>query len=87
MNSTASISIDGKIVCRTPEERITRNKKTKLFPQNAVKFCLDFIDKKLEDCDYIAQGWNPGENWQKYNPLFSTYRTKREDYFYYIEIY
>ena len=82
INSTASISIDGKIVCGTPEERITRNKKTKLFPQNAVKFCLDFIDKKLEDCDYIAQGWNPGENWQKYNPLFSTYRTKREDYFY-----
>ncbi len=82
INSSAAVSVDGKIICGAPEERFSRNKRTKMFPHNAIEFCLDFTDKKLEDCDYIAQGWNPGEYWQKHNPLLSTYRTKREDYFF-----
>ena len=82
INSSAAILKNGKILAGTPEERFTRNKKTKSFPKNSVQYCLKEANISLKDCDYIAQAWNPGEYWKKFNPLFSSKRIKREDYFY-----
>jgi carbamoyltransferase len=81
-NSSAVILENGKIIAGSPEERFSRKKLTKDFPINAIKFCLDNSKKQLKDCDYIAQAWNPGEYWQKFNPLISSFRSKREDYFF-----
>lgn len=81
-NSSAAIYKDGKILAGSPEERFNRKKITKDFPKESVRFCLDFLGIKLKDCDYIAQGWNPGAAWEKYNPLLSGTRIKREDYYY-----
>lgn len=81
-NSSAILIIDGVVKCGAPEERYSRQKKTKAFPRSALDFVLKKQGIKLENVDFIAQAWNPGANWIKYNPLISSYRIKREDYFY-----
>ncbi len=58
------------------------NKNSKAFPTKSTEYCLKQLNISLEDCDYIVQAWNPGEYWQKFNPLISTHRIRREDYFY-----
>jgi len=82
INSSAVLLNEGNIISGAPEERFTRSKKTKVFPKNAMKFILDSNQLQLTDIDYVSQAWNPGASWQKYNPMISSNRTKREDYFY-----
>ena len=82
INSSAAIYRNGKIIAGSPEERFNRHKRSKDFPNSAAKYCLDYANKKLEDIDFVAQAWNPGAAWLKYNPLISSNRIKREDYFY-----
>ena len=82
INSSAAIVKDGKLVAGCPEERFNGKKKTRDFPTKATQFCLDTLDIKLKDCDYTAQSWNAGAGWFKYNPLISSTRIRREDYFY-----
>ena len=82
INSSASIYKNGKIIAGSTEERYNRLKKSKSFPLNSVRFCLDELNIELNDCDFITQAWNPYASLQKYNPFISGYRTRREDYFY-----
>ncbi|HIE02602.1 MAG TPA: hypothetical protein EYP59_20345 [Thiotrichaceae bacterium] len=82
IGSSAALYKDGEIIAGAPEERFNRQKKTRKFPDNAIKFCLESAKIELTDVDFIAQAWNPGAAWQKFNPLLSSQRTKREDYFY-----
>lgn len=53
-DSAAALIVDGKIVAAAQEERFTRKKQDASFPVNAVRFCLDFANLKLEDVDSIA---------------------------------
>ena len=82
INSSAAIAVDGNIVAAAPEERFIRQKKTKNFPKNALQFCLSHQGIKFTEVDAIAQGWNPGAKWVSYNPVISSNKIKREDYFY-----
>jgi carbamoyltransferase len=82
INSSAALFSGQTIVAGAPEERFNRQKLTRLFPHQAIRYCLDFSNIELSDVDFFAQAWNPGALWAKYNPSISTYRTKREDYFY-----
>ena len=82
INSSAVLIRNGKVVAGSPEERFSRVKKTKEFPKQAIDFCLKSENISLKDCECVAQAWNPGESWQKFNPLISSSRIKREDYFY-----
>jgi len=82
INSSSALYKDGKIIAGAPEERFNRQKRSKGFPGSATKYCLDYANIKLEDVDFVAQAWNPGAAWIKYNPLISSNRIKREDYFY-----
>ena len=82
INSSAVILKDGKLIAGAPEERFNRIKRTNSFPQKALEFCLSQAGVDLAECDFIAQAWNPGANWQKYNSLISKNRVRREDYFY-----
>lgn len=81
-NSSAALAVDGGIVAAAPEERFIRQKKTKNFPKNALQFCLSQQQIKINSVDAIAQAWNPGAKWVSFNPLISSNRVKREDYFY-----
>ncbi|MFM1876640.1 MAG: hypothetical protein RL266_2377 [Bacteroidota bacterium] len=53
-DSAAALIVDGKIIAAAQEERFTRKKQDASFPVNAVRFCLEFANLKLEDVDAIA---------------------------------
>lgn len=82
INSSAVLVVGGRVVCGAPEERFNRIKKTKVFPKRALNYALNEQGLSLQDIDAVAQAWNPGAGWAKYNPLISSNRVKREDYFY-----
>jgi carbamoyltransferase len=82
INSSAALYINGEFVAAAPEERFNRQKRTKVFPQKAIEYCLSVAGITLKDCDYIAQAWNPGAGWHKNQNLFNDVRSRREGYFY-----
>jgi carbamoyltransferase len=81
-NSSVASCESGKVLTGCAEERFIRQKKTKLFPKNSLNFVLSEMGVDLCNVDAIAQAWNPGAKWVSYNPLISTNRKQREDYFY-----
>jgi carbamoyltransferase len=82
LNASAAIFQDGRITAGAPEERFNRKKLTRLFPHGAMQYCLEHAGAELQDVESVSQAWNPGALWQKYNPVISTHRTRKEDYFY-----
>ena len=82
LNSSVAICEDGRITAGAPEERFNREKLTRLFPYEAMHYCLQYAGVQLKDVHCVAQAWNPGALWAKYNPTISTHRTRREDYLY-----
>lgn len=65
--SSAALIKDGIIVAAVPEERFTREKRTRRMPVKSIKFCLQHEGIKLEDVDYIAVANDPGITLTKYN--------------------
>ena len=49
-NSSAALVVDGEVVAAAAEERFVRQKKTKNFPGNSLKFCLS---EQETDCSNI----------------------------------
>jgi carbamoyltransferase len=82
INSSACLVRDGVVLAGCPEERFNRQKLTKQFPHAAIDYCLGVAGVELNQLDAIAQGWNPGAAWQKFNPIVSRSRSGRESYFY-----
>lgn len=80
--SSAALIIDGKIVSAIAEERLTREKMTRSFPHNAIRYCLKKANLSLNQIDYIANSYNPSVHFKKFHPIFSNYRRFRGDYFY-----
>jgi carbamoyltransferase len=81
-NSSAAIVSNGRVLAGAPEERFSRKKRTKAFPAESVRFCLEQAGLDLASLDAVAQSWNPGAYWVAYNPLISSHRVRREDYLY-----
>ncbi len=52
-DSAAAILKDGNIIAAAQEERFTRIKGDSSFPHNAINFCLNVVQKKIEEIDYI----------------------------------
>ena len=65
-NTSASLIKDNKIVAAIEEERLSREKRTRKFPINAINFCLDKANIKFEDIDSLAISWNPLINLEKF---------------------
>jgi carbamoyltransferase len=53
-DSAAAIVQDGRIVAAAQEERFTRKKHDASFPENAVRFCLEYSGLSLGDLDAVA---------------------------------
>ncbi len=53
-DSAAALIKDGEIVAAAQEERFTRKKHDHRFPENAIKFCLDYAEISSDDLDYVA---------------------------------
>ena len=58
--SSASLIDNGKIIAAGAEERFSRNKLTRAFPQKAIAYCLKEAGLKIDEIDYIAVSLNPG---------------------------
>ena len=81
--SSAILIRDGKPVCGGAEERFNREKNSRKFPINAIKFILKDQNLKISDIDYFATGWNPAINIAKFDNAFSTERARyRGEYLY-----
>ena len=52
--SAACLIKDGKIVAACAEERFSRKKHDSEFPQNAIKFCLEYAKISVSDLDWIV---------------------------------
>ena len=64
-DSSACLVIDGKLVVALEEERFTRNKHTREFPENAIEQCLKFAGIGYADIDHIAVSIKPTHMWKK----------------------
>jgi carbamoyltransferase len=53
-DSAAALVEDGRIVAAAQEERFTREKFDKGFPEKAIKYCLDAARARLRDVDYVV---------------------------------
>ena len=71
-DSAACLINNGEIVAAAQEERFTRKKQDKSFPINAIKFCLEYENIKIEDIDYISYYEKP---LLKFDRLIKTYLT------------
>lgn len=78
--ASASLVSDGVVVAGAAEERFIREKRSRSFPINAIKFCLRSVGlADLRGLDAIAMSWNPMNNarrmnmsgftqWRRYDP-------------------
>jgi len=80
--SSASLIDNGKIIAAGAEERFSRNKLTRAFPQKAIAYCLKEAGLKIGEIDYIAVSLNPGVYFAKFNPVFSGKRRHRIEQLY-----
>jgi carbamoyltransferase len=80
--TSAALVEDGRIIAACPEERLNRQKHTRVFPRMAVEYCLSQEKCSLEEVDYVANAYNPGVHLEKFNPILSNSRRFRGDYLY-----
>ena len=58
-DTSASITINGKLIAACEEERYNKDKHTRNFPINAIKDCLKISKLKINDIDIISYGNDP----------------------------
>lgn len=66
-DTAAALVKDGKLICAVEEERLSRRKHTKEFPEMAIKFCLEKEKISINDLDAIVIGIIP---WRMYTDKF-----------------
>lgn len=71
-DSAAALIKDGKIIAAAQEERFTRIKGDSSFPHNAINYCLNTVQKKIEEIDYIVFYEEP---FTKFERLLISYHT------------
>jgi carbamoyltransferase len=53
-DAAAAIIEDGNIIAAAQEERFTRKKHDPAFPSNAIRFCLDYSGKRIDNLDAVV---------------------------------
>ena len=69
-DSAAALVEDGRVVAAAQEERFTRIKHDPSFPLNAIDYCLDAANVKLDDLDHVVFYDKP---FLKFERLLETY--------------
>ncbi len=64
-DSSACLVVDGQLVVALEEERFTRNKHTREFPDNAIQQCLKIAGITADQVDHIAVSIQPKHSWFK----------------------
>jgi carbamoyltransferase len=71
-DSAAAIIQDGEILAAAQEERFTRKKHDAAFPVNAIKYCLQYAGRSLNELDAVVFYEKP---FLKFERLLETYYT------------
>lgn len=75
-DSTACVVADGKLIAAIEEERLNRDKHTRVFPVMAIDRCLKIAGISYSDIDHIAVSIKPSHNlWKKTGYCLSNLRT------------
>ncbi|MFI5131581.1 MAG: carbamoyltransferase [Chitinophagales bacterium] len=69
-DSAAAIIEDGEIIAAAQEERFSRKKHDESFPVNAIRFCLEFAGRSINEIDAVAFYDKP---FLKFERLIETY--------------
>ncbi|MGA7251051.1 MAG: carbamoyltransferase N-terminal domain-containing protein, partial [Pseudolabrys sp.] len=69
-DSAAALVEDDRIIAAAQEERFTRKKHDSSFPQNAIEYCLQAGNVRLDELDYIVFYDKP---FLKFERLLETY--------------
>ncbi|MEM8574317.1 MAG: carbamoyltransferase [Pseudomonadota bacterium] len=69
-DSAAALVQDGKILAAAQEERFTRQKHDRSFPDHAIRYCLDVVDSDLDGVDHVVFFEKP---FLKFERLTETY--------------
>ena len=80
--TSAALINDGKIISAIPEERISREKLSRKFPEKAINQILKENNLNINNIDIFSNSYNPANLMTKFNPIFSTSRRSRSDYLY-----
>tara|TARA_B100001121_G_scaffold310270_1_gene340349 strand:+ start:5404 stop:7140 length:1737 start_codon:yes stop_codon:yes gene_type:complete len=80
--TSAALIDDGRIVSAIPEERISREKLSRKFPEKAINQILKENKLDIDKIDILTNSYNPANLMTKYNPIFSNSRRFRSDYLY-----
>ena len=70
--SSMCVLENNKILFASPEERFTREKNTKKFPIQALKYFIEKYKIKFNKNDCFVSSLNPGIYMQNFNPLISS---------------
>ena len=80
--TSAALISDGKIISAIPEERISREKLSRKFPEKAIHQILKENNININSIDIFSNSYNPANLMTKFNPIFSSSRRFRSDYLY-----
>tara|TARA_B100000787_G_scaffold140589_1_gene109602 strand:+ start:373 stop:2109 length:1737 start_codon:yes stop_codon:yes gene_type:complete len=80
--TSAALISNGKIISAIPEERISREKLSRKFPEKAISEILKENKLDIDDIDIFSNSYNPINLMTKFNPIFSSSRRSRSDYLY-----
>ena len=61
-DASACIIKNGDIIAAVEEERFVRKKHYNKFPFNSIKFCLESLNIKINEVDYISLNNSPNTN-------------------------
>lgn len=71
-DSASALIVDGEIIAAAQEERFSRKKHDHRFPINAIRFCLEEGNLKIDEIDFIAFYDKP---FLKFERILETYLT------------
>ena len=74
-NSSACISVNGKVLVAIEEERLSRVKNDGSFPLKSIKKCIETSDINFSDIDLVAVYWKP---WKLMTRIIGTLKLSLE---------
>ena len=77
---SACVVVDGIIIAAIAEERLDRNKMSRVFPLKAIEKCLEISGMTIEDIDEVAVAWNPGIEMETVLPGYLSGRVMRAEH-------
>ena len=80
--TSSVLLIDGTISAAIPEERLSRVKRDRRFPNKSIEFITQQSGISFDEVECFAHAWNPCIHMEKFNPIISNNRRNRLEFLY-----